>query len=198
MIVTGVLSFLTFILICVGLGGSSETDENVINCNWAYAEYSIAGTDYTSYVGLKRAVVQKGENGDTTGVDWADCSGASYCNDCETGGNNALNSVAIAFVLSIPITIISFIRTSNARDLNLYKVLIIIFGFLSLLLFMIAMGSFGSACYDNLPSGDDYAYGPGFNSIATCFVFEIFILVLHLLTPVKKSGDAPADNYTSA
>lgn len=198
MIVTGVLSFITFILICVGLGGSSETDENVINCNWANAEYKLGNKDYYSYVGLKRAVTQEGTDGDTKGVDWADCSGAGYCSDCETAGNNALNSIAIAFVLSIPILVISFIRTSNARDLNLYKVLIIIFSLLSLLLFIIAMGSFGSECYGNLPSDDDYVYGPGFNAISTCFVFEIIILVLHILTPVKKSSEAPADNYTSA
>lgn len=195
MIITGVLSFLTFILICVGLGGSSETDENVINCNWAHADY--AG-DLHEYIGLKRFVTQQGNDGNTKGKDWADCTGASYCNDCEEAGLNALNSIAIAFVLSIPMLVISFIRTSNARDLNLYKVLSIVFGFLSLLLFMIAMGSFGSGCYDNLPSGDDYEYGPGFDAIAACFVFEIFILIFHILTPVKKSSEAPADNYTSA
>lgn len=194
MIITGVLSFLVFILICVGLGGASTTDDNVINCAWAFAELP---NNYYSYVGLQRVVSQKGEDGDTKGANWSDCSGAGYCNDCEDAGKNTLNSIAIAFVLSIPILVITFLRSTKARDQVLFKVLTIVLCFVSLLLFMIAMGEFGSGCYDELPSGQDYEYGPGFNAIATCFVFELIIMVLHLLTPVKKD-EAPADNYTSA
>jgi hypothetical protein len=194
MITTGALGFLVFILICVGLGGASTTDENVINCAWAQAD--LAG-DYHSYVGLKRVVTQKGDDGDTKGADWADCSGAGYCSDCEDAGNTTINSIALAFVLSISILVMTFLRTSNARDLNLYKVLTLVFSAVSLLLFMIAMGEFGNGCYEQLPSGDDYEYGPGFNAIAACFVFEIFILIFHLLTPVKKTESA-SDNYTAA
>jgi hypothetical protein len=196
MIITGILSFIVFILICVGLGGASTTDENVANCAWAFADLP---NDYTSYIGLKRGVTQDNDGDTTSSWNWDDCNGLSYCNDCEDGGNSALNSIALAFVLSIPILVMTFLRSTNARDLNLYKILTLVFGLISLLLFIIAMGTFGDGCYDNLPSGQDYEYGPGFNAIAACFVFELFIVLFHLLTPVKKSADsAPADNYTSA
>jgi hypothetical protein len=195
MIVTGIIGFLVFILICVGLGGASTTDDNVINCAWAFAEFP---DDFTSYIGLKRVVTQKGDNGNTNGANWDDCSGSSYCSDCEDAGNTTLNAIALAFVLSIPIMVMTFLRSSNARDMNIYKILSLVFGFVSLLLFMIAMGEFGSGCYEELPSGQDYEYGTGFNAIAACFVFELFIILFHLLTPVKKADAAPADNYTSA
>lgn len=192
MLIASFLSFLIFLLTCVMLGGASEEDTNVENCNWAYAEFSIDGKDMTSYIGLKRYVVADGSAGDTggssDGKNWADCKGLDYCNDCEFAGDSTLKASALAFILSIPTIITSFIRVSKDKDTNSNKFVSMICCALNILLFMIAMGQFGNLCFEKLPSDMDYTFGPGFGAATASFVFEIFVLIIHVCTPVNPGG----------
>jgi hypothetical protein len=194
MLLSSFLSFLIFLLICVMLGGASEEDSNVENCAWAYAEYSVEGRDYTSYIGLLRYVVAEGtmtsDTGSSKGVNWADCEGVDYCSDCKIAGDSSLKASALAFILSIPLVITSFIRISKEKDTNANKFFSIVCSSILLLLLMIAMGQFGNLCFQKLPSDLDYVYGPGFGAATASFVFEIFVLVVHICTPVNL-GSAP-------
>jgi hypothetical protein len=193
MLVASFLSFLILLLTCVMLGGASEKDSNVENCAWAYAEFSTDGRDSTSFIGLKRFVVADGKldstSGSSVGTDWSDCE-LSYCSDCEYAGDSTLKASALAFILSIPPVITSFIRISKEKDTNANKFVSIICCSLCLLLYMVAMGQFGSLCYEKLPSDMDYVLGPGFGAATASFVFEIFVLVIHICTPVIKT-DTP-------
>ena len=205
MLLTTFLSLLIFLLTCVMLGGASEEDTNVENCNWAYAEYSLDGRDYTSYIGLKRFVVSEGnadsESGSSKGTNWDDCTGVDYCSDCDYAGDSVTTAVALAFILSIPLIITSFIRISQEKDTNANKFVSITCSSLLLLLFMIAMGQFGNLCYEELPSDLEYTFGPGFGAATASFVFEIFVLVVHVCTPVNSGSaplakdDEPQDDY---
>jgi hypothetical protein len=204
MLLTSFLSLMIFLLICVMLGGASEEDTNVENCNWAYAEYSVDGRDYTSYVGLKRYVVSEGnadsQTGSSKGTNWDDCKGLDYCSDCEHAGDSVIKATALAFILSMPLVITSFIRISHEKDTNANKFVSIICSSLLLLLLMITMGQFGNLCYEKLPSNLDYAFGPGFGAATASFVFEIFVLIVHVCTPVNQSSaplakDEPQEDY---
>mmetsp|Transcript_23501 Transcript_23501/g.24133 ORF Transcript_23501/g.24133 Transcript_23501/m.24133 type:complete len:239 (+) Transcript_23501:92-808(+) len=199
MLISAFLSFLIFLLTCVSLAGASEDDTNVENCNWAYAEYTEDSKDYTAYVGLKRFVVSNGNvdsSSSTTsnGFNWADCSDSVYdfCSDCEFAGDSTLKATALAFIVSIPPVITSFIRISAANDTNANKMSTTIFCSLGILLYMISMGQFGKLCYEKLPSDRNYIFGPGFGAAAACFVFQIFVLIIHVSTPVRKGEVALA------
>jgi hypothetical protein len=194
MLIASFLSFLIFLLTCVMLGGASEEDSNVENCAWAYAEFTADGRDYTSFIGLKRFVTAEGnldsESGSSQGTNWKDCDGLDYCSDCDFAGDSTLKASALAFIVSIPPVITSFIRISREKDTNSNKFVSIICCSLGLLLYMIAMGQFGNFCFEKLPSNMDYVFGPGFGAATACFVFEIFVLVIHVCTPVIKT-DSP-------
>lgn len=191
MIISGFLSFLIWLLTCVSLGGASEDDTNVENCNWAYAEYTENGKDLTAYVGLKRFVVSEGtvdssSSTSSDGFNWNDCQGLDYCSDCEFAGDSTLKAIALAFIVSIPPIITSFIRANKDKDTNANKMATTIFCSLGILLFMISMGQFGKLCYEKLPSDKNYVFGPGFGAASACFVFQIFVLIIHVSTPVRK------------
>ena len=194
MIFSGFLSFLIFLLTCVSLGGASENDTNVENCNWAYAQYALNDQTLTAYVGLKRFVVAEGTVGSTTstaanGFNWKDCNGAEdFCNNCEFAGESTLKAIALAFILSIPPIITSFIRVNKDQDTNVNKMVTTICCSLGILLYMISMGQFGKLCYQKLPADKNYIFGPGFGAATACFVFQIFVLIIHVSTPVRKAN----------
>jgi hypothetical protein len=56
MIVALALNLLTFVFYCVGLGGSTSDESNIINCPWALYDFEIVGGKYTYYFGTTFAI----------------------------------------------------------------------------------------------------------------------------------------------
>lgn len=188
MIFTGLLSFLVWMLTIVGLGGASQENSNVVNCAWAVSTATDdQGKSVTNYYGLKRWVVRNEDSGALHGTRWVLCDGndAEYCNECKVGGQHALNALALSFILASLTVICTFLRTSKKSDFATTKIILIIFVSFELLMNMISMGAFGKQCYQELPTDVEPYWGPGFGAVTCCFVFNLFLLVIHSMTPVR-------------
>jgi hypothetical protein len=193
MITASVLSVFIFIFILVGISGSSKADNTVKNTAWAFAKYSTKNVDFNAHVGLNRVVFRNIDEDSTDGYNFHDCT-FSYCSDCEKAGDSALSSLAIAFIFSIPSVISSTLRRNKETDLVMHKVIPVLFGAVELLMIVIAMGSFADNCFKKLPADDHYDLSTGFNVILVALVFQVVVMLLHILTPVVKSTQGLLDN----
>ncbi len=192
MVISIALSALAFLLICVAMAGGSNQEDNIKAAAWTIGKYSSAGISYTVYYGTV-AFTASGNNGETT--NWSDCSGVDYCNDCQTGGANALNCSVLTFLLSISLIVSSICRANVTWDKVCLKVSVLIEAFLALLIMIIGMGSWNSQCVENLPTSNiSYSTGPGLSSMVAAFFMVLLVLLIHLLIAVERAtGQSDGD-----
>eukprot|EP01006_Ploeotia_vitrea_P014899 TRINITY_DN4095_c0_g1_i1.p1 TRINITY_DN4095_c0_g1~~TRINITY_DN4095_c0_g1_i1.p1 ORF type:complete len:223 (-),score=21.60 TRINITY_DN4095_c0_g1_i1:137-805(-) len=185
MIVSTFLHVLTWILLCVAMAGGSTEKDNIKSACWTYG---IIDDDIKSYLGLKASV------GAGQVVKYANCGG--YCNDCETGGSNALNSTVLAWLISIVLIICSAMRLNESGDKILWKCTAFFGTLLALFIMIIGMGSWNNQCVENLPTGGgiDYQLGPGLSSSVAAFIFMLIAVVLHVGIAV---GGSSSDDSSS-
>lgn len=186
MIVADVLVVLSFILTCVALAGCSNDDEdNVKDGAWSVVEVKSKWGGGTIYYGTRMAVYKN------TKTKYENCGG-SLCNDCDEGGQTALNSTAFLFLFVVSLMISSASRTRAIWDMVLHKIAAIVAGSLALLVCIIAMGSWNDQCQkeikDNLNGTGTLELGPGMNSMIATFFFVFFALLIHILTPLAAAA----------
>jgi hypothetical protein len=190
MIVIMVLNFIALIILCVSLAGDSETLSVIKTSSWTYGKYKYNG-EAAVWFGLKTF-----GDGDFT-FNYASCDGGDDywdCNVCETPGQTAVSTTAIAFISCLVGIVISFLRMRQGADLTFYKLFAVLTSLVGLFCLVIAMATWQVQCVNTLPTEFlDYVLGPGFNCALAAFFLLCLTCVLHLLTPVSGTADALAN-----
>jgi hypothetical protein len=182
MIFTTVLNIVSFVMLCVAMAGASTDPRIVKSSAWTLGKFD---GELDLWVGLKAFTEYDGT------YEWdSNVCGASYCDQCATAGENALNATAMAFVCTIGIIILSLLRLRSG-DMVILKVTSSVVCVVTFFCLLIAMGVWANQCAGNLPSEYEYSLGAGFNCVVVSFMILLYTFVVHLLTPVDFSSPEP-------
>lgn len=183
MLIADALVILVFCLSCVSMAGGATDDEDYVKDNsWLIADPKGLNT---IYYGTKMVVSGK------TDTLWKSCKGVSYCDDCESAGQTALNCSVFLFLLSISLFISSVSRSRMLWDMVLHKIAAIVVSSLALLIMIIGMGAWNNECADAIrdkSKNTDFELGPGLNAMVAAFFFVLIILVIHICIPVEPNS----------
>jgi hypothetical protein len=186
-----VVAILSILLLIVAMSGNSEDSDEIEAAAWAIG---YDGNDNKiGYYGTKAF------SGSGFVVTYESCASSnSVCEDCETGGNNGLNSTVCAFIFICVMMVLSVLRRGDG-DMLYYKAGAVGCGFLALLCMIIGMGSWNDSCVENLPTnnGASYGMGPGLNCVLVTFLITLFPFLTHLLVATKNSDATPAPVETA-
>lgn len=193
MIVNIAICCLAFILTIVSMSGNSTTSSTVKNGAWTLGLNN--NDDIIAWYGLQQVVVNN--DGDYS---YSNCNQYSYCSDCENAGHTALNSSVFVFFFNIAMLVLSILRRDGSGDTPTKKVVAVTVMSVSLLVMIIAMGTWNNQCVSNLPTSGSitYALGPGMNCMLTTFLFSLFVFVSHLLTSANGQSGMEAPINTGA
>jgi amino acid transporter len=180
MIAMLILMVLSALLLIVAMAGSSGDEKVIKQTCWTY-EYVKGQSGVQAYLGLKNVAASG------TVSSWASCAGSSTdCKDCQTAGKNALNSSAVAFIVTLALLICTALRI-RVFDMVVYKNTALLTAGVVMFCLIIGMGNWDAECMNNLPTtgGISYKIGPGLGAAVATFFFVLVTFILHLIIPVE-------------
>lgn len=194
--VTSFLTFLNFALVAVAYVGSSYNTDAVKGAAWT-VEINPNGNDdanddgqdsVVGYFGLREVYYPQFDSV----IEYNSCTSSSSCNDCYHAGKKAMTATGFAITFAIILFILNCLRI--CVDRVIFKVTLLVFGFMNFICLASAMGIWNNECVHNIVLIDsDYVLsaGPGMASVAVSFVFNFISFWVNLLTPTKDTTPPP-------
>ncbi|KAK3249714.1 hypothetical protein CYMTET_40869 [Cymbomonas tetramitiformis] len=210
MAVMVVLKIVALVLSIVAACGAATDSDTVKAVSWTHGEVKEFGGDI--YIALNAYYLTGGNQSrlmkwEDEGCDASEASQDSQdlCKNCKSAATGTVLAAIAGVITKIPGISNCLTRGGvffKMSDSPKSKFMAVLTGLIQPIVLLTSALSYGQYCYADLPdhingTDVDYSNGPGYVSVLIAIVLDIFVAIIHIITPCPEGSELYAQQMKS-